>query len=131
MYIIMYILVLAATLGATPNPIYSGLKINAPPRPKAFPKNDARKEKINILMRIRLLAKSISDAHVALYFFLSLSSCRTLTTLYQMTSRQRIMKAASNVQLAAPHLSKSTIESFLGEPRIKLTSIPSKVRPRF
>ena len=129
--IIMYILVLAATLGATPSPIYTGLKMKAPPRPIACPMKDARNEKSNILKRIRLLDRSISEAHVSLYFFLSISSFRTYTTLYQITSRQRIMKPASNIQLTAPHLSKSTIESFLGEPLIKLTSMPSKVSPRF
>ena len=130
-YIIMYILVLAATLGATPNPIYNGLKMKAPPRPKAFPKKAARKEKTSILMRILLLAKSISDGHVALYFFFSMSSLRTTLTLYQITSRHSMIKPVNNSQLGAPHLSKSAIESFFGEPRRRLTSMPSKVNPRF
>ena len=98
-----------------------------PPRPIAFPKNDPRNDMERMQASVLLSSTLMSEAHRAPISFLIRYSRRTYLILYRVMRPHRRTNPIKIDQLAPPQVCRPMIDSFFGEPLIKLTNIEKAV----
>ena len=119
--IIIYIPVDAATVGASPNPIKTGLNTTPPPRPTAEVNPPPMEPKTSLV--ITLLSRYEISDWVQPIFDYCFISCSPRNLLICVNDSSAVI-ARNEVQInqsVMEHFSMFIIEGFLFEPRSKLT----------
>ena len=101
-----------------------------PPRPKAFPMNEPKKASERMYHVIDPFIRMQDGERPMLNSSFSSYSLWTALTLYQVTMMQIMVTAARSDQLKLLQSSIPIIDSFFGEPLMRLTAKLNKVNRR-